>query len=134
MYTERNLCKNEYRRVYPPKDQELFPGETYDINEEYLLYMDKAAFGGGQYITFPIWGVEVQTIEEKDKDPALEETEICTVEEKDRGWQIEAKRPGTARVILTYRDYAYEAEQYSFLISYRRIQVQTSLECYQGGS
>jgi len=38
------------------------------------------------------------------------------VEEKDRGWQIEAKRPGTARVILTYRDYAYEAEQYSFLI------------------
>lgn len=99
-----------------PKDQELFPGETYDINEEYLLYMDKAAFGGGQYITFPIWGVEVQTIEEKDKDPALEETEICTVEEKDRGWQIEAKRPGTARVILTYRDYAYEAEQYSFLI------------------
>ena len=57
-----------------PKDQELFPGETYDINEEYLLYMDKAAFGGGQYITFPIWGVEVQTIEEKDKDPALEET------------------------------------------------------------
>ena len=53
--------------------------------------MDKAAFGGGQYITFPIWGVEVQTIEEKDKDPALEETEICTVEEKDRGWQIEAK-------------------------------------------
>ena len=117
-----------------PKDQELFPGETYDINEEYLLYMDKAAFGGGQYITFPIWGVEVQTIEEKDKDPALEETEICTVEEKDRGWQIEAKRPGTARVILTYRDYAYEAEQYSFLIQYRRIQVQTSLECYQGGS
>ena len=74
-----------------PKDQELFPGETYDINEEYLLYMDKAAFGGGQYITFPIWGVEVQTIEEKDKDPALEETEICTVEEKDRGWQIEQK-------------------------------------------
>ena len=38
------------------------------------------------------------------------------MEEKDRGWQIEAKRPGTARVILTYRDYAYEAEQYSFLI------------------
>mgnify|MGYP000007797156 CR=1 FL=1 len=41
---------------------------------------------------FQSWGVEVQTIEEKDKDPALEETEICTVEEKDRGWQMSKRQ------------------------------------------
>lgn len=110
--TEAGLHSREFIiEYYLPEDQLLLPGWRFDIDEEYEGFLDNEAHPEGTNFGVAILDAEVHNAEsETDEDP------VCTIEKKEHGWQIEAQRSGTAEVILTYRDYAWEAVEHRFFI------------------
>lgn len=95
---------------YLPEDEVILMDDDYWINRNYDGYIQNQEDPDGRNFNFTVTDVTVSNAEHEE-----DETPVCEVNYQDEnGWNIQAKRFGTAVVTLTYNNISGEKQQHSF--------------------
>ena len=95
---------------YLPTDEVLLKDESRFINREFNCHVENAESPDGDDLTLKFTALYIEN-EENDED----ETLVCEIENQDEnGWNIIARRYGTAVVTLEYENLSGEPQEYSF--------------------
>ena len=109
--TQAGINPRETREdYYLPEDEVILMDDDYWINRNYDGWVQNQENPDGRNFDFAVADVTVSNAEDEE-----DETPVCEVEYQDEnGWNIQAKRFGTAVVTLTYDDLSGEEQQHSF--------------------
>ncbi|MBR3327679.1 MAG: hypothetical protein IKG22_10200, partial [Atopobiaceae bacterium] len=82
-------------------DRNMLPGWGDDIDREYNVYVENAAFPNGEDLRYTVTNVEVESSEPNEPGDV-----VLAITQKDdgQGWHYEARNFGHAVVRVTYRD------------------------------
>lgn len=96
-----------------PGDEILLRDWDYWVNREYSCYVENADNLNGRNVPLEVTNLSVENVPDED-----DETPVCEVNAEDtNGWNIRARRFGTAVVTLTYKNIQGEEQQYSFRLN-----------------
>lgn len=102
----RDTCED----YYLPEDEVILLDDDYWINKNYDGYVQNKDNPDGRNFNFALTNVSVSNAEDE-----ADETPVCEINDPDEnGWNIHAKRFGTAVVTLTYNDFSGEKREHSF--------------------
>ncbi|MBU5480817.1 hypothetical protein [Blautia sp. MSJ-19] len=93
-----------------PGDDVLLLDWDYWVNARYNCYVENSEYLYGENFSLDVTDIRVENAEGEEG-----ETPVCEITYEDgNGWNIRAKRFGTAVVTLTYKDLYENEQQYSF--------------------
>ena len=102
----RDTCED----YYLPEDEVILKDDDYWINKNYDGYVQNKDYPDGSDFNFALTNVSVSNAEDE-----VDETPVCEINASDEnGWNIHAKRFGTAVVTLTYNDISGAEQKHSF--------------------